>query len=127
MTALHVMRWTYEGDHVKAEAVCLAAPDADCRLTSKECDCEWWGRLERRDDGTIWHIVGDVSEWHREDWHEMVPSGECNVCLFINESGYAMEQTPDGECPEFVIGETPFEPVWENDGCSWRPLLGGAS
>ena len=123
----HAIRWTYDG-YVKAEAICNAEPDADCRLTSasSECCCEFWGRIERRGDGTIWHLIAELDGKgyvpQPDDWHQLVPMDDCNVCLFINESGCVDELTPDGEDVEFVIAETPIEPVWENDGCSWRPI-----
>jgi hypothetical protein len=120
------MRFEYDRDSVaEPKAICLAAPDADCRLQPadhNECQCEWWGRIDRDADGTIWHPVGDRSEWHHGDRHQLVPGDDCNVCLFINESGYVGELTPDGEDHHFVIADVPFEPVWENDGCSWRPI-----
>lgn len=120
MSAEHVMRWTYEAGYTKAEAVCLAAPDADCRLTPVSCECERWGEIRRDRDG-IWHRIVEGSETEPQ-WHEVVASGECNVCLFINESGCAEEMTPDLERHYFTIADVPFEPVWESDGCTWRPL-----
>ena len=89
LAAVHVMRWTYEDGGARAEAFCLAAPDADCRLTSAgpECDCEWWGRIERRDDGTIWHLLTDgyrdlTLPRDQEQWHRVVPQDApaCNDC-----------------------------------------------
>lgn len=131
--AQHVIRWTYDGC-AEAEAVCLAAPDADCRLEAvdhSECQCEHWGRIDRRDDGTIWHALTDghrdltlprdQEQWHQVRASEGPAESTCNVCLFINESGCVEELTPDGEHHDFVIADVPFEPVWENDGCSWRP------
>lgn len=134
VAAVHVMRWTYDDGCTTAEAVCFAAEGADCRLTSAgpECDCEWWGRIERRDDGTIWHLLSDgyrdlTQPRKQEQWHQVVPQDECNVCLFINESGCAEELTPEqDQHTEFVLADVPFEPVWENDGCSWRPLPAAA-
>lgn len=120
----HVMRWTYDNGSVEGRAVCLAPPDADCRLTSTDCQCEEWGLIVRRDDGTIWHTVTDLEHWNVPEWHQVVPGDACNVELFINESGCAEEMTPHGERYEFAIGETPFETVWESDGCSWRPVGG---
>lgn len=127
---LHAIRWTYSSrTGVTAEAVCLEPVDADCRLTGAgpECSCETWGRIERRDDGTIWHLIAELDSKsyipQPDDWHQLkvMSDGDCNVCVFINESGMVEELTPEGEHVEFVLAETPFRPVWENDGCSWRP------
>lgn len=128
--AAHVMRWTYEDGGTRAEAVCLAAPDARCRLEAldhNECQCEYWGAVEHDPDGTIWHRMytypGEWPDDRAGQRHQVKPGGECQVCLFINESGCAEELTPENERHAFTLAEVAFEPVWENDGCSWRPLL----
>lgn len=131
----HIMRFEYDRDSVaEPKAICLAAHDADCRLQPADhhqCQCEYWGRIERRDDGTIWHLITELDGKgyvpQPGDWHQLVPGDDCNICLFINESGYAAELTPDGEDHRFVLADVPFEPVWENDGCSWRPITAEAS
>ncbi|TIC78793.1 hypothetical protein [Nocardioides sp. GY 10127] len=113
----HSIRWDYDAGDVTATAICHAEPGADCRLTSTTCECEEWGEIRRRDDGTIWHrIVGGTET--EPQWHQVVPQDDCNVCLFINDSG----------CPEefggnryFTIAETPIRPVWLVDGCDWEP------
>lgn len=119
--APHVMRWTFDHGGVRAEAVCNMPPGADCRLTSVACECERWGEIRRRDDGTIWHKIVD---WYGEpidsvepQWHEIKPMDDCNVCLFINESG-CVEELGHGS---FVIAETPIKPLWVDEGCDWEP------
>ncbi len=113
----HVMRWTFDRDSVFAQAVCLAEPGADCRLDSVTCECERWGEIQRRDDGTIWHRIVDGGPLEPQ-WHEVKPQDDCNICLFINEGGYPMELGPKRT---FVIAETPIQPVWLDDGCDWEP------
>lgn len=117
--AEHVMRWTYDDGRVSAEAVCNMPPGSDCRLTSVSCECEQWGEIQRRDDGTIWHHILDYGDSIEPVWHEVKPQDDCNICLFINESGCAEELTARGT--EFVIADTPIRPVWQFDGCDWEP------
>lgn len=112
----HFIRWTFGLGGVSAEAICRAEPGADCRLTSVSCECERWGEIWRRDDGTIWHHIDDDYGTHEPVWHEVKPMDDCNVCLFINESG-CVEELGRGE---FVIAETPIRPVWLDDGCDWE-------
>lgn len=124
----HAIRWTFDRGGVTAEAVCSEPEGADCRLTSVSCECERWGEIQRRDDGTIWHKIVD---WYggpidsaEPQWHEVKPMGDCNVCLFINESGCVEEL---GGQIEFVIAETPIRPLWDGEGCDWEPIDGGAA
>ena len=148
----HVIRWTFDDGYSIAEAVCNAGKDADCRLTSMSCECEQWGEIQRRDDGTIWHKIVDYgdsngSAYPTADtararhgrrrlsqppanaspsapssiepvWHEIKIGPDCNVCLFINESG-CVEELGLG-AGRFVIGEVPIKPVWNSDGCEWE-------
>lgn len=116
MSALHAIRWTFDRDSVFAEAVCHAEPGADCRLTSVACECERWGEIQRREDGTIWHHIEGYGDSIEPVWHQVKPMDDCNVCLFLNESGYVMELGPR---VERVIAETPIKPVWLDDGCDW--------
>lgn len=120
MSAEHVIRWTFDDGTVTAEAVCQAPDGADCRLTSVSCECERWGEIQRRDDGTIWHKIVD---WYggpidsaEPQWHEVKPADYCNICLSINESG-CVDELGSGV---FVIGEVPIRPVWVDDGCDWE-------
>jgi len=87
----HAIRWTFDRGSVVAEAICNAEPGADCRLTSVTCECEEWGEIWRRDDGTIWHKIVDYGDSIEPRWHEVKPQDDCNVCLFINESGCVEE------------------------------------
>lgn len=113
----HVIRWTFDRGGVTAEAVCSAEPGADCRLASVACECEHWGEIQRRDDGTIWHKIVDYGDSTEPLWREVKPQDDCNVALFINESG-CVEELGHGS---FVIAETPIRPVWLDDGCDWEP------
>ena len=117
----HVIHWEFDRGSVTATAVCNEPDGADCRLTSVSCDCERWGEIQRRDDGTIWHCL---TECYRDltlprdepQWHQVKPMDDCNVCLFINESG-CVEELGAGS---FVIAETAINPVWVGDGCDWE-------
>lgn len=117
----HAMRWTYYGGGVNGEAVCLAAPDADCHLTSIACECEEWGEIWRKEDGTIWHKIVNYGDSIEPVWHEVKIGPGCNICLFINESGCPEELTPRGT--EFVVAQTLIEPIWEGDGYDWKPTF----
>lgn len=114
----HSIRWTFDDGWVKAEVVCHAAPDADCRLTSVSCECEQWGQIDRRDDGTIWHHIVDYGDSYEPVWHEVKPMDDCNVRLFIEESNCLEELAVKGT--RFTIGEVPIKPVWNHDGCDWE-------
>lgn len=114
----HIIRWEFDDGWVDAKAVCLAAPDADCHLTSVTCECERWGEIDRRDDGTIWHKIVDYGDSYEPVWHEVKVADYCNVCLFINETGCVDELAVKGT--SFVIGEHPINPVWIDDGCDWE-------
>lgn len=115
--AAHSIRWTFDRGGVTAEAVCHGKPGDNCRLTSVSCECEEWGEIWRREDGTIWHKIVDYGDSCEPVWHQVVPQDECNVVLFINESGCA-EELGRGA---FVIAETPIEPIWVGDGYEWEP------
>lgn len=118
----HFIRWTFDRGRVDAVAVCTATDGADCRLTGA-CDCEEWGEIWRREDGTIWHKIVDYGDSIEPVWHEVKPQDDCNICLFINESG-CVEELGAGE---FVIGETPIKPVWVDGGCDWEALSDATS
>lgn len=117
MSADHMIRWTFDRGGVNAEAICNLAPGADCRLTSVSCECEEWGEIQRRDDGTIWHKIVDYGDSYEPVWHEVKPMDDCNVALFINESGCVEEL---GGKAVFTIAETPIRPVWVDGGCDWE-------
>lgn len=121
----HTMRFEFRDRSVSAEAVCHAAPADDCRLTAAdrhECQCEQWATIIRRDDGTIWHTLTDgyIDRDEPEVMHRLIPGDDCNVCLFINESGCVEELT--ARTTSFVIGDVPIGPVWVDDGCDWEHL-----
>jgi hypothetical protein len=116
MSEDHAILWEFDDGSVTATAVCRADPGADCRLTSVTCECEEWGPIQRRDDGTIWHRITDYGDSYEPVWHEVKPMDDCNVCLFINESG-CVEELGAGH---FVIGEVPIRPLWIDGGCDWE-------
>lgn len=114
---MHSIRWTFYRGSVRAEAICHGKPGDDCRLTSVSCECEEWGEIRRDEDGTAWHRIVDGSDTEPQ-WHEVKPQDDCNVSLFINESG-CVEELGHGS---FVIAETPIEPIWEGEGYDWKPI-----
>ncbi len=114
----HAIKWEFDDGAVTATAVCHAALDADCRLTSTTCECERWGEIQRRADGTIWHKITDYGDSFEPRWHQVKVGDDCNVCLFINESGCVEELAVRGT--RIDLGETPIEPVWIDDGCDWE-------
>lgn len=115
----HSIRFVFDDGSVTAEAICHAAPDADCRLTSVSCECEQWGEIKRDEIGTPWHKIVDYGDSHEPLWHELKEMDDCNVCLFINESGCVEELAVRGT--RFTIREVPIDPVWVDDGCDWEP------
>lgn len=116
MTAPHAIRWEFDDGSVTATAVCHAEPGADCRLTSVSCECEQWGEI-RRTKNKIWHRIVDGSATEPQ-WHEVKAMDDCNVCLFINESGCVEELAVRGT--RIDLGETPIKPVWLDEGCDWE-------
>lgn len=120
MATDHAIRWEFDDGWLTATAVCHAPADADCHLTSIECECEQWGQIQRRDDGTIWHHINYYGETIEPAWHQVTLMDDCNVCLFINESGYTEELAVKGT--RIDLGETPIRPVWLDDGCEWEPV-----
>lgn len=123
----HIIRWEHDQDCVRALVICKAGPDADCRLTSADggCSCETWGRIERRDDGTIWH---ELTEGYRDlnlprdvpQWHRVKPGTECNVAEWINADPYLIPESATNDATPFVIAETPIETEWDGDNYLWR-------
>lgn len=111
----HVIRWTFDRGGIDVEAICKAPEGADCRLAGP-CECEQWGEILRRDDGTIWHKIVDYGDSYEPVWHEVKPQDDCNVCLFINESGWPQELGRG----TFTIAETPIEPIYVDGGCDWE-------
>lgn len=109
----HAIRWEFDRGGVTATAICNEPPGADCRLAGVSCECEQWGEIRRTAD-KVWHRIVDGSETEPQ-WHEVKPQDECNICLFINESGCVEELSADA----FVIAETPIRPLWVDDGCEW--------
>jgi hypothetical protein len=120
----HVIRWEFDDGYVTPTAICLADEGADCRLTSVSCECERWGEIRRDEIGTPWHKIvdwyGNSIDSAEPQWHELKPLGDCNVCLFINESGCVDELAVKGA--RFTIGEVPIRPVWIDEGCDWEPV-----
>lgn len=111
----HELVWTFVLDCVQAEAVCNAAPDANCRLVCAG-DCESYTEIIRHEDTTFDGEI--VKRYTHDDCVEGMKPGECNLCLFLNESDCIEESATDR--PEFVIGRTPIEPVWQGDYYDWR-------
>lgn len=117
----HVLRITFDS-WIRYEAVCKEPDGSDCRLTSVSCECEEWGEIWRRDDGTIWHRI--VDEGPMEPlWHQLKPAPYCNICEFLNN--YDIEEClVRGSGAEFSV---PIKPVWTGDGYEWEPIEVGVS
>lgn len=119
----HEIVWTFDRDRVASQVVCTQPVGADCRLGARDynvCGCESWNIL-RDDDAAPYHFA-DGGDRSIGDRHYMTDTGECQVALFLNESGYVEELlSPDADADEFVIGRTPIEPVWAGDSYDWKP------
>lgn len=114
----HVLVWEFELDSASVTAVCNEAPDADCRLHCNG-ECETFSEIVRHQDVTL---DGKVANWiTHDDCQGVMQPGECNVCLFLNESD-CIEESTDGH-PRFEIGRVAIEPVWEGDYYNWRPAV----
>lgn len=122
----HTLRFTFDG-WLKVEAVCHEPNGADCRLQSIDCECEQWGSIQRREDGTIWH---EVHQWEpfafaldAPVWHQVKPADHCNIVEFINMEGGdgALELAQDDV--RFTIADVPISACWSTDGYyQWRPV-----
>lgn len=124
----HVIVWEFDVDTVTSRVVCLEDAGADCRLTSAspDCDCEAWGQIERRADGTVWHAL---TEGYRDltlprdvpQWHEVKACNECNVAAFMNEDPSLIPELGQGS-ESFELARTAIEPVWVGDFYEWNPV-----
>lgn len=112
----HILRLNFDG-WLRVEAVCNEPPGANCRLTSVSCECEYWGPIDRRGDGTIWHRV--IDEGPIEPlWHEVKPADYCNVCEYLNNDDILECATPNAT---FTLADMPIEVTWNGDGYEWEP------
>ena len=105
----HIMRFTFDHDHVDLTPICEAPAEAVCRWTCEErCD-EYWNI---RFDGTSWWHSDETNTFH----HKMVPYDGCNICDYLME-------VPE-ECSEsyasFHIADVPITATWEGDFYSWN-------
>jgi hypothetical protein len=46
----------------------------------------------------------------------------CNVVAFLEQDYAGIEEMAAAGVPDFEIGRTPIEPVWQGDYYEWRPL-----
>jgi hypothetical protein len=117
----HALVWEFDRDTTTCRAICNAAEDADCRLVCN-ADCETWSEIVRHEDVSL---DGKIVRWiTHDDCEGVMHPGECNVCLYLNESGcieeLALGGYPNG--PRFTIATVPIRPSWEGDGYEWEPL-----
>ena len=121
--AEHELVWTHESDSVTIEAACNAKPDADCRLEPSPdsgCECESFD-FERDERGAFHTVIAyDDGDNEVEVRHDMQSGGDCNVCLFLNESD-CIEESDDSRST-FEIGRKAIDPVWQGDGFDWKPV-----
>lgn len=109
----HEIVWTFDSPMVRAGARCNASPDAPCRMMPR-CNCEEWAE-ERLDEQGFYHTTGEDGnfEVHRHD-----KPGDCNICLWLNESDVL-------ECGSFSsileLAVTPINPIWVSPGYDWEP------
>ena len=113
----HRIELRFDQDSVHLEAVCHAREDADCRLVGPEgCTCTSYA-IERADERSRpYHRVDTVGG--AEILHWMKDGGECNVCLWLNESGDVAELNAERE--QFLIAAMPVEPIWDGDHYKWK-------
>lgn len=113
--ARHHIEWEFDTDGVNARAVCTEPEGADCRIHCVH-GCESWS-IERDQDGTPYHRTGHLEDDGTEIRHDMQRVAYCNVTEFLNDDAGLLPELGSGQ---FVIGQTPIEPVWENDYYSWK-------
>lgn len=96
------------------EVHCLEPADAPCRLICPEPGCGTW-ELVRGMDGPH-HLVGTLGDPIR---HDLVESGECNACQWINNDE-AWTWELGSATSGFEVGRFPVRLTWTGDGCEWE-------
>ena len=96
------------------EVHCLEPADAPCRLICPEPGCGTW-ELVRGMDGPH-HLVGTLDDPIR---HDLVESGECNACQWINNDD-AWTWELGSATSEFEVGRFLVRFTWTGDGCEWE-------
>lgn len=112
----HEIVWTFRRDSVECRVVCHASPDADCRLESPDPECYCESMHIERDERGPFHMI----EGYRHDMRASDAS-ECNAALFLNDDPFFLPESAASK-PQFEIGRTPIEPVWESDHVLWKPV-----
>lgn len=115
----HTLSMTIDGGMLMHPKVaCTEPPEADCHLVSG-CECERWS-IERDDQGPF-HLV---TEYRDDDTeadvkHRMTHDpATCHVRDWLDNGD---DTTENGTDPVEVV--IPFEPVWEGDFYTWKPLV----
>lgn len=115
-----VIEW--DRGYLDNKVVCNEQAGAPCRLTCDHGCEEWYGPLLDQ-QGDKWHPVFEDANpafvGNSDSWHRMNDYGDCNVELFINESGMVTELATDGH-PSFIAARVPIVEEWDGDGYLWR-------
>lgn len=114
----HKMKFYIDRYGIHVEPVCEAPEGSDCRLICDE-HCESWV-VERNEHGVFHRVWDDIGGTLTEERHLMVDSGECNICLWLNDDPTLIPELYDGK--ELVIGEREIVPVWQGleEGYLWK-------
>lgn len=103
------------GGTVRWEARCTAPEGARCRLDCPE-GCESW-RTEHDEQG-YFHKVETLLEPSIR--HDMVDSGQCNICDWLNADQSLIPELYDGR-GDMVLANLEITPTWEgsDEGFTW--------
>lgn len=123
----HELVWEYTSGTVTPRPECHADPaTADCRI-KWDCQCETWADFGREENGRPYHLVyvgSDELVYGENDDIERVrhygkQGDECSIIVWMENDEELIESSTDA--PPFIIGRTPFEPVFNGDYYEWRP------
>ena len=107
---------------VEWEALCTEPKGAECRLVCEE-GCESWSSVLYDEDGPYHHqdlfdyfehkkLVGDGPK------HRMVDSGNCNVCLWLNDDPSLIPELHEG-LETFTLAEFAINTRFNGDETVW--------
>lgn len=105
------------GGDLRWEARCNEPEGARCRLDCGE-GCESW-RIEQDEQG-YFHKT-DVFDGLPTARHDMVDSGECTICTWLNVDQSVLPELYNGR--RMVLANIPITPQWEGseEGFTWKP------
>lgn len=108
------------GGTIRWEARCTAPEGAKCRLDCPE-GCESWN-VEHDEQG-YFHMTSpfDSLDGSPAARHDLVDSGQCNTCDWLNADPSLMPELYNGRY--MVLASIPITTRWEGseEGVTWKP------